>query len=309
MKPPHDKKSDKSFSAGETIIYDQNELPTTSREVRPYICIVYPAECATQILLEDKPVTIGRSTEADITLVNAGISRIHCRISEDDQGVLIEDLDSTNGCVINGAEIKKAYLPLNGRLHIGNSVLKVEYKCSNEAHQDEQLRQAATIDQLTGIPNRQWVMTKAQHIVSEHQRRQLFLTVAMLDIDFFKDVNDRYGHPCGDHVLREIAHRLSAEKRKVDLLGRYGGEEFILLLPETTAAEAHKLCERLRLAICESPVEYQGKSINTSLSVGIFATPNHSILPLEQLIELADKALYQAKQQGRNQVSIMPNSK
>ncbi|MCP3666460.1 MAG: GGDEF domain-containing protein [Gammaproteobacteria bacterium] len=307
--PPKDNKTDMSFSPSETTIYERSEQqPIIPRVIRPYICIISPAESAAQFLLGDNPILIGRSDEADITIVDNRISRIHCRIEKNAQGILITDLNSTNGCVINGAEIKTAYLPLSGRLQLGDTVLKVEYKSSGEIHQEEQLRQAATVDQLTGIHNRQWIMTHAQHLVEEHQRRQLPLAVVMLDIDFFKGINDRYGHPCGDHVLREVAHRLSAGKRKSDLLGRYGGEEFIMLLAETTASEAFALCDRLRLAICDFSVEYKDESIDTSVSIGIFAAPNRSTFPFQQLTEFADTALYQAKQQGRNRVIISPNS-
>jgi len=309
MKPPvSEGQLDETYCDEETLVGSNRDLPTVSRVVTPYICVVSPPHHFLRFPLEELSVSIGRSPEADIVLNDAGISRIHCRLKKDNKGILVEDLNSTNGSLVNGEPVTKDYLPLSGRLQVGDYILKVEYKCSSEISYEERLLQAATMDPLTGIPNRQWIMEQSQKEVHKHSERPSPITAVMLDIDHFKAINDRYGHQCGDQVLAQVAQRLSKKKRKGDLLGRYGGEEFVMLLPETSDDEAYALCDRLRQAIHQSPIESQGKSIEVTLSIGIYAAVCEPGARFEDLLEQADIALYSAKRQGRNRVVVFSES-
>lgn len=161
---------------------------------------------------------------------------------------------------------------------------------------------AAVTDELTGLFNRRYVMALAER---EYQRARRFgrpLSAIMLDIDQFKRVNDVYGHAVGDQVLAEIGRRLGTGVRTIDISGRYGGEEFVLVLPETALPGAGLLGERLRRAIAGNPVPTLGGALSITVSMGV-ATTQPDLPDVATLIANADSALYAAKQAGRNRVA------
>jgi two-component system cell cycle response regulator len=130
------------------------------------------------------------------------------------------------------------------------------------------------------------------------------VTLLMIDIDHFKRINDTYGHLVGDEVLREVAKTLQREARTVDIVARYGGEEFCVILPETTAEGALAFGERVRARIASQPAvsDKDFRGLHISVSVGVATIPNERVSSPEDLIALADEALYRAKEQGRNRV-------
>jgi diguanylate cyclase (GGDEF)-like protein len=125
----------------------------------------------------------------------------------------------------------------------------------------------------------------------------------MLDLDHFKRINDEYGHLIGDQVLQEFAKRCECSVREVDLVGRYGGEELMILLPETDRKTALQVAERLRTTIASTPIQVFGKEISVTVSIGV-TTQDENTTDLETLIARADQALYIAKHKGRNRVAI-----
>jgi diguanylate cyclase (GGDEF)-like protein len=125
----------------------------------------------------------------------------------------------------------------------------------------------------------------------------------MLDIDHFKDINDQFGHPVGDQVLANLARRCRAHVRQIDILGRYGGEEFAILLPETEPKTAREIAERIRHAIDGEPVTTSAGPVRLSISLGV-TSANTRTITLESLLAQADEALYKAKEHGRNRVEI-----
>jgi diguanylate cyclase (GGDEF)-like protein len=163
-----------------------------------------------------------------------------------------------------------------------------------------QVRQLATIDGLTGIANRRHFWELAEHQVAIARRHQRPLAAVMLDIDHFKRVNDTYGHAAGDEVLQVVTARIGTCVRGSDLLGRYGGEEFALVLPEIEG-DARDLAERLRVAVASAPVDTVAGPVAVTLSAGVtYLEPDDE--DLDALLARADHALYQAKQDGRNRV-------
>jgi two-component system cell cycle response regulator len=124
----------------------------------------------------------------------------------------------------------------------------------------------------------------------------------MLDLDHFKKINDNYGHQIGDQILQEFASRCKRSVREVDLVGRYGGEEVIIIMPETELQAALPVAERLRTALCEKPVTVSGQELHVTVSIGL-AQKDENTLQLETLIARADQAMYIAKHKGRNQVA------
>lgn len=163
----------------------------------------------------------------------------------------------------------------------------------------------ARIDPLTGLLNRRAFMEMSTPLWNNARRNDRPLAVLMADIDHFKDVNDTYGHAVGDEVLTAISRLLADACRGSDVAARWGGEEFVMLLPETELPQARQLAERLRLSIEALPFRTGGKTFQVSASFGIAELGIHS--QLDQLIAEADDWLYRAKQRGRNRVASAPN--
>lgn len=169
------------------------------------------------------------------------------------------------------------------------------------SERDERLSKLATTDPLTGLANRRHAIETMQTMATRAYRKREALGLIMLDIDFFKQVNDRYGHPVGDQVIREIAAILQASAREYDLAARFGGEEFIVLCDCSTSENTVAVAERIRLAVEKCRIEYApGEFMNVSVSLGVFSTTPPENPCIEQWIHAADQALYRAKNMGRN---------
>lgn len=178
------------------------------------------------------------------------------------------------------------------------------------AHTDQalaaiQLRRTAEVDALTGAVNRRAIDQALMRKFLEAERSHRPLSVLFVDLDHFKDVNDRYGHACGDECLRQVAQTLRQAIGEQDLLGRYGGEEFVAVLPGRDAAEAQQIGEALRLAVQRCAIDWEGTRIALSVSVGVATRHAHETDPGATLAR-ADKALYAAKRYGRNCVQAAP---
>jgi diguanylate cyclase (GGDEF)-like protein len=168
--------------------------------------------------------------------------------------------------------------------------------------QEVELHQLAEIDYLTKLHNRRFFTECANHELIRARRYQSPFSLLMIDIDFFKKINDSYGHQAGDAVLQIIAHICQKTVRNVDIVGRLGGEEFAIFLPEAGRAQALDAAERLRLQIAEIEIEQKsGKAIRVTVSIGVVAVENTEA-SLAELLERADQALYAAKSTGRNRV-------
>ena len=164
---------------------------------------------------------------------------------------------------------------------------------------EQELERLAMTDPLTGLANRRTFFDQAREFFNYAPHPVSQLSVFMLDIDQFKNVNDQFGHAVGDEVLQEIANRLSRSLRPGDLIGRYGGEEFAVLLPRTESKTAVQIAERLRLTIANSPIETQQGNLSVTISVGI-SRSGEVATSLDDLLRYADEALYEAKRTGRN---------
>jgi diguanylate cyclase (GGDEF)-like protein len=166
----------------------------------------------------------------------------------------------------------------------------------------DNLVEKATRDGLTGLLNRRELDVQAEAAVRLAQRHDRPLSVLLADIDHFKQINDTYGHAAGDEVLREVARRVTASCRLSDVLGRYGGEEFLLILPETHADEAVTTGDKLRRILADEPVLFGQLEISVTTSVG--AASWGASMIAASLIDAADQALYRAKSLGRNRTEL-----
>jgi diguanylate cyclase (GGDEF)-like protein len=158
-------------------------------------------------------------------------------------------------------------------------------------------------DGLTGIFNRRFFESKISEEFSRHKRYARPFALILCDIDYFKKVNDTYGHQCGDEVLKAVATTIQTNIRETDILARYGGEEFCCLLPETELDEVLTLAERLRQSVAEQVFSYEGNDVSVTVSLGI-SVINDAVETQEMLVAMADEALYEAKRTGRNRVIL-----
>lgn len=179
------------------------------------------------------------------------------------------------------------------------SLLKTAEELMRKAQ--EESAYFATYDYLTGTLNRRAFMNRFEQELQRAKRENTPLSLILLDVDFFKQINDTQGHVCGDEILKEIVKCLSEKLRPYDIFGRYGGDEFIVCLPNTTGAEANEVAERLRIHIKESEMTFDGEIVPTSISIGLACHNVDSDEDSNSLIVRADKNLYTAKQQ-RNSV-------
>ena len=167
------------------------------------------------------------------------------------------------------------------------------------------LRHTAEVDSLTGALNRRSLDQALVRTFQHAHRNTVPLSVLFVDIDHFKSINDQLGHACGDHCLREIAKVVGAQLSDEDIFGRYGGEEFMVILPGRQTEMARAIAEDIRVAIESAEVRHQGQTLRLTVSIGVAAQLAHEIQP-QMAVERADKALYAAKRAGRNRVSVAP---
>jgi diguanylate cyclase (GGDEF)-like protein len=164
-------------------------------------------------------------------------------------------------------------------------------------------------DTLTGWHNRRYLKSRLAEELSRSSRQSSPLTCLMIDVDYFKQVNDRFGHLVGDEVLREVAQRIESQVRSSDVAARYGGEEFVILLPDTSLSDGERLAQRVRAAVADSPITLPGGlDLDLTVSIGLAETRPAGDAELklagERLLAQADVALYEAKGAGRNAVAI-----
>lgn len=213
----------------------------------------------------------------------------------------------TNGCLAMGsadAQRFEAGMSTDFLLHMASLVAV----CLENVINRERLQRLGLIDALTGVHNRRYVERRLLEETERARRNNLPLSCLFIDIDHFKQINDRWGHAVGDLVLREVAARIKAELRLSDALGRYGGEEFVTILTDIEVEDACRVAERIRCAVGEQPVLLENDvTVNVSVSLGVAAASRlreaeSAADGVRALLERADRALYQAKSGGRNRV-------
>jgi diguanylate cyclase (GGDEF)-like protein len=248
---------------------------------------------------------IGRGQESQIRLSDDGISRRHACVTLGDGAAAIEDLESRNGTYVNGKRIT-AVTPLTegDKLQLGGSTV-LRFGLHDELDQSfhETLLSSALRDPLTKLYNKRFLMDRLDSELQFARRHETMLTVLMLDLDHFKQINDTHGHLAGDAVLENIAGALSRAVRNEDVVARFGGEELVVILRAISLDLGVQLGERLRRLIEGTITSYQERLITTTVSIGAAGFPFAPVQTVEQLLEAADRALYRAKDAGRNRVS------
>jgi diguanylate cyclase (GGDEF)-like protein len=178
----------------------------------------------------------------------------------------------------------------------------LEKSLENLKQEENQLRHQANTDALTGLANHAYVVSVLTSALDEARRETTPLCLVMADLDFFKRINDTYGHLVGDGVLREVAARLRAAVRDVDVVGRYGGEEFMVIFQNTALATAQEIAERVCVRVASTPIQLQNLAIDITISVGLAEMSEADTA--NSFMDRADHALYLAKDRGRNRVVV-----
>jgi diguanylate cyclase (GGDEF)-like protein len=186
---------------------------------------------------------------------------------------------------------------------IGMMILgqRVKRQTGTIRESEERFRHLATHDSLTQLPNRASILNSLDLAVAKANQTKTPVCVALIDLDHFKTINDTYGHVAGDEVLREAARRLASAIRSTDAIGRYGGEEFLIVFNDMDQERGQAICEMVRRALCERPVAWEGKELTMTCSIGV-ASATTSQSPVPTLVSIADHAMYTAKMEGRNRV-------
>lgn len=246
--------------------------------------------------------SFGRGKDVEIVLTDPMMSRSHGALLVDGDRIELIDFGSSNGTFLDGESINRAYVGRNARIRAGNTVMKIEFKRPVEIEAERNLYRAANTDPLTGALNRRAFNARAEQEIAHARQSGNGLSVLMCDVDHFKRINDSYGHPAGDQILKELVTILRAHIRKDDLLARIGGDEFVLLLRKTDTYAVGDWGERIRAAVEQRQFVFGGERIAVTLSMGIKSARNLGGTMLDAMIHEADAALYRAKQGGRNRM-------
>jgi diguanylate cyclase (GGDEF)-like protein len=253
----------------------------------------------------EAPLEVGRSSETTLSFPDVpSISRRHARLVFNDGEVWLEDLGSRNGTFLNDEPLREGKLLASGdRFQVGTVVFKFLHEEDAENAYHEAIYNLVIRDGLTNVFNRRRFQEELDREFQRARRYGRPLSLVLLDVDHFKRINDTYGHVSGDTVLRALAHALESLLRPEQLLARVGGEEFVVLCPETPREGAGVLAERLRALVEGLDVSSRGCQIAITCSFGV-AELESAMRSSEELYAAADHTLYMAKSAGRNRVVI-----
>lgn len=282
-----------------TRIYSPGSLPGPRGEC---LIQIYGDSIGRRYPLVDLPMVIGRASDSNVAVESDTVSRYHAQLDRADSGrVRVSDLSSTNGTYVNNATISEAELVSGDMLRVGDTIFKFIGGDDVEVAYYDVIYNMAIQDGLTQIANRRCFDDFFGREFARAKRFGRPLSLIFFDIDFFKSVNDRFGHLTGDGVLRELAAIVRDRVRKEELFARYGGEEFAVVLPEAALSAAMRFAEAIRRIIEQHEFRCEDDSIRLSVSLGVAAVDGSMERP-EDLLRRADDALYRAKAAGRNTV-------
>lgn len=281
-----------------------------NRERRWPILLTLDDDLAHRHLIDRPSILMGRETTCEIHVRDSRASRAHARLDyenfdapDQDPRVTLRDLGSTNGTYVNGDRVKEIELRDRDRIAIGSTLYGFFVRDETSLRAEQNLVKLASSDALTGLRNRAFFDAEISREFSRARRYRRPLSLTMLDIDRFKAVNDRYGHAAGDEVLKAIGRMVADSIRVNDMAARYGGEELVILLPETPLDNAVLHADRLRRAIEEARIPVDDDTvISVTASFGCAAQDNTMISHVE-LVRAADVCLYRSKNDGRNRVT------
>lgn len=270
------------------------------------LVVIYTAEqglLGKRFVLDRSPLRVGRGADNHVVLEGDSVSRRHAHFERRGNSWFVVDDGSTNGTYLNEEQIAHDALLNNGdRIKVGPTILKFLSGLDAESKYHEEIYRMTIVDGLTQIHNKRYLFEALEKELIRARRYERELSLIIFDIDFFKRINDQYGHLAGDHVLRELARVVQERIRRDEVFARYGGEEFVIVLPETGLGGARALAEDLRERVATHAFVFQGERIPVTISIGC-AQLSKDDRAATELIQRADEKLYEAKRSGRNRVS------
>ncbi len=246
-------------------------------------------------------MTIGRQMTCTLAINDSSVSRLHCHLHASASGeYFVSDNNSMNGTFVNNFPVR-GQVPLHDGdyLKLGGVIFKFISGDNIEGEYYNEVYRLTTMDGLTQVYNKRYFLESLPREMSRATRYKRDLSLIMFDIDHFKVINDTHGHLAGDFALSKLAQTLSAIIRKEDIFCRYGGEEFAIILPEISLENACIFAEKIRNVVQNNVLEYAGKIIPFTISLGI-APFRVEMRAIEEFVKAADDCLYHAKRSGRN---------
>lgn len=290
----------------QTVISPIESIDPLVGEQTPSLLMISGPQIGRSFPLSQAEFMLGRSPKCDMPIEDDLVSRYHCKLITSSEGIELIDLGSTNGTLLNGRRVERSMLKEGDQVQVGSTViLKFHLQEEVEAKFLSTLYDAATRDFLTSAYNKKFFIERIQEEFSHAQRHDRELSVLVLDLDHFKQVNDTHGHLAGDLALKKVAHHLMSNTRKDDIVSRFGGEEFVVLMRDVGQRKARELAEQMRKGIEAIPIKIANTEFKVTVSVGVASVGGGSIVEFknfDQLIDHADKKLYEAKSTGRNKV-------
>ena len=279
------------------------KAPSSGRQ-QACLVLIYPDTLAigSRFSIKRKALTVGREPESAVMLPLDAVSRRHALVKRHRRSIIVQDLDSTNGTYVNGERVDGERVLCHGDLvAFSTAIFKFLSGTSVEAAYHEAIYRLTIMDGLTEAYNSRYMLEYLNRELARGSRRGQPLSLVMFDLDHFKDINDEYGHLTGDLVLRELAQRMKARIRKEEILVRYGGEEFVAVLPQTDHEGAMAFAEQIRRLVEETPFEIEEETVRVTISGGVATVDQCDEEPMK-IVKQADENLYEAKRQGRNRV-------
>ncbi|MBA2662952.1 MAG: GGDEF domain-containing protein [Bradymonadaceae bacterium] len=296
-----------------TVISQLPSKPGNAREA--CLVVINGVDLGKKYSLAQAATVIGRSSKVDIQIDEESISRSHAVIDNLGEELVARDLESTNGTFVNDRPIREQKLHDGDLVKIGRTIFKFLSGSNIEAAYHDEIYRLTTTDGLTQVYNKRYFLQEMEREMSRCIRYERDLSLVMIDIDYFKPVNDTYGHLAGDHILKQCAQRIVRHIRRDDIFARYGGEEFILLLPEIAKPKATQIADKLRQIIEAQPFTFDNIDISITISMGVADVPEYlarstlsdkiemsTDINCFTFVKIADDRLFEAKEGGRNRV-------
>ena len=275
--------------------------PAAAESPGACVVVIHGEGLGRRVDIGDGEIVVGRSHDADLHIAHPSVSRRHCALRFANGHYFLRDLGATNRTRVNDQPIDEVELADGDHIVVGESILKFIGHGSVEARYHEEVYLLATHDSLTGLNNRRHFMEILDREIARARHHQRPLTLAILDIDLFKPINDAHGHVIGDAVLKQVARVIATNTVGECIAARIGGEEFALLLPEMSVAESLVVAEAIRAGVAATTFTAGDTEQRITISIGVAAHgPGHDTR--STLLQAADDALYTAKESGRNQV-------
>lgn len=280
---------------------DKVERQPVSPDGRPCLVVLHGANIGASHCLEGAQTVVGRISAVEIQLVEESVSRRHAVVQQESGGFSVHDLGSTNGTFVNDRRVEHSEVRSGDLIQIGDTTFKFLSGETIESQYHDDIYRLSTFDSLTQAFNKRFFLNALECELNRSSRHGGAVSLVLLDIDRFKQINDTHGHLAGDRILMELASVVQRNIRKEDIVARFGGEEFAVVLPETIKDGARRVCEKLRALVEGHAFEYKDTKIPVTISLGGYTlehVPRDA--DVDAMISRADAKLYEAKQAGRN---------